>query len=168
MTFTQNISAYTLGLLTDKDLPDIGVTGLEEGYDSYSLRILAGHNSGDNPFHLVDYFIVVLKELNLTQPDRKSALIDVLKFHAHKIADKQIDPYLGFRKIENIITKTEFYYDNLDLMDCYADFISIWEVKGDGLQLHEGLGLTKEQFIDKTKDDLVKHISSWLTKIGGT
>ncbi len=56
MTFVQKIFAYTLGILTEKDLPDIAITGLEEGYDSESLRILAGHNSTDNAFQLVDYF----------------------------------------------------------------------------------------------------------------
>ena len=168
MNFTQNISAYTIGLLADKNLPDIAMTGLEEGYDSDTLRILAGHNSSDNAFQLVDYFNDVLKELDLTLPDRKSALIEVIKFHANKISSKLVDPYLGFQVIVDIINRTEFYYDNINLMDCYADYISIWEVKSDGLQLHEGLGLTKEQYIEKIKEDLVYHISKWLTEIGST
>ncbi len=144
------------------------MAGLEEGYDSESLRILAGHRSEDNPFQLVDYFNRVLRELNLTQPDRKSALFDVLKFHGSKIVHRQFDPYLGFEQIHNIVNKTEFDHSDLELSDCYADYITIWEVANDGLQLHEGSGLSKPQFIDKTKDDLVKHISSWLTKHGST
>lgn len=142
----------------------MAVTGLEEGLNSYTLRVLAGHNAGDNPFQLVDYFKAVLKELDLVQPGRKWALIDVIEFHAYKIAHEQSDPYSGFGLIDDILKKTEFYYDDIGLMECYSDYISIWEVESDGLQLHEGLGLTKEQFINRAKDDLVKHISVWLTE----
>lgn len=168
MTLNQKISAYTLGFLTDKDLPDIAITGLEEGYDSESLRILAGHNSTDNAFQMVDYFNSSLKELCLTQPDRKTALINVIKFYTHHIVLKQVDPYLGFEKIQESINKTEFYYDDINLMNCYGDYISIWEVKSDGLQLHTGSGMTKEQYIEKTKEDLVFHLKDWLTEIDGT
>jgi len=168
MTFVQKISAYTLGILTDKDLPDIAMTGLEEGYDSESLRILAGYISTDNAFQLVDYFNASLKELMLTQPDRKTALINVIKGYSHNIVDRKVDPYLGFDRIKDAVGKTEFYYDDINLMNCYADYISIWEVKSDGLQLHSGSGLTKEQYVDKTKEDLIIHLKNWVTDIGGT
>lgn len=80
MTFLQKISAYTLGILTDKDLPGIAMTGLEEGYDSESLRILAGHNMTDNSFVLDDYFRRTLNELRLALKDRKEALKDAVAF----------------------------------------------------------------------------------------
>jgi hypothetical protein len=34
MTFIQKLSSYSLGFITDKDLPDVAMTVLEEGYDS--------------------------------------------------------------------------------------------------------------------------------------
>jgi len=42
MTFRQQISKYVTGNLTTEQLPDIAVTGLEEGLDTPSLCILAG------------------------------------------------------------------------------------------------------------------------------
>lgn len=45
MTFLQKKSAYTLKLLSDRDLPEIALAGLEEGYSSDSLLILAGHQA---------------------------------------------------------------------------------------------------------------------------
>ncbi|RYY00836.1 MAG: hypothetical protein EOO53_21105, partial [Gammaproteobacteria bacterium] len=106
MTLVQKISAYTLGILTDKDLPDIAMTGLEEGYDSESLRILAGYNTTNNSFILNDYFRKTLKELGLTFNDRKEALINVVAFYAKNVVDKKADPYLEFEKVNEIINKT--------------------------------------------------------------
>jgi hypothetical protein len=168
MNLVQKVSAYTLGLLTDKDLPDIAMTGLEEGYDSESLRILAGHNSSDNAFQLVDYFNKALSEIGLTRDAEKKSLVNVLKYYADKIIHGQIDPYFGFDEVDKIIRKTKFDYSDISLNTCYVDYISIWEVKGDGLQLHTGTGLTKEQYIDKTKKDLIIHLQQWATEIGGT
>ena len=167
MTLVQKISAYTLGLLTDKDLPDIAMTGLEEGYDSESLRILAGHHPTDNAFQLFDYFKKSLSEIGLTQDNRKSSLINVIRHYAGEIINRQLDPYLGFDEINKIVRVTEFDYSDISLDDCYVDYISIWEVKSDGLQLHTGSGLTKEQFIDKSKKDLISHFKLWLTEMGG-
>ena len=144
MTFSQKISAYTLGFLFDKDLPDIAMTGLEEGRDSESLRILAGHNTTDNSFLLNEYFIKVLQELRLVVKDRKESLKDVISYYATNIVNKKSDTYLEVKKLNEIISKTEFYYDDLDLMPCYADYISIWEEKMDGLDFHTAEGLTKE------------------------
>ena len=168
MTLVQKISAYNLGLLTDRDLPDIAMTGLEEGYTSESLRILAGYSSNDNAFQLVDYFKRTLLELRLTPIDKKDSLISVIKHYADKIIQRQLDPYLGFDDINKIVRTTHFDYSDISLNECYVDYISIWEVQSDGLQLHTGSGLTKEKYIDKTKEDLVNHLRQFLTEIGGT
>jgi hypothetical protein len=52
MSFLQELSAYSLGFITDKDLPDPAMTGFEEGYDFESPRILAGLNTTKNSFLL--------------------------------------------------------------------------------------------------------------------
>lgn len=167
MNFHQKLSAYSLGLLADEFLPDIAITGLEEGYDSESLRILAGHNSVENSFALNDYFIKTLKELGLTQKDRKDALINVIAFYAKKIVDKNTDTYLEFEKLNEVVNKTEFHCEDIGLMPCYADYISIWEEKMDGLDFHTAEGLTKEKYIEKTEEDIRKYLKEWLTTNGG-
>jgi hypothetical protein len=48
MNFRQ-IAKYVTGYLTTNQLPDIGVTGLEEGLDTPSLCILAGLSKNEFP-----------------------------------------------------------------------------------------------------------------------
>jgi len=169
MTFLQKLSAYSLGFITDKDLPDVAMTGLEEGYDSESLRILAGHNTTDNSFVLNDYFRRALKELRLAlNDDRKEALINVVAFYAKNIVDKKADAYLEFEKLNEIINKTEFHCEDLGLMSCYVDYISIWEEKTNGLDFHTADGITKEKYIEKTEESIRKHLQEWLTVNSGT
>ncbi|TMI62598.1 MAG: hypothetical protein E6H07_14385 [Bacteroidetes bacterium] len=167
MTFHQKLSAYTLSFLTDKDLPDIAMTGLEEGYDSESLRILAGHNVTDNSFVLRDYFRTALKELGLRLKERREALINVVAFYAKSIIDKKTDTYPELEKLNEIINKTEFDWDDIGLMPCYADYISIWEEKTDGLDFHTADGLTKEGYIIKTEEKIRKYLEEWLITNGG-
>lgn len=162
MTFTQKISAYNLDLLLDKDLPDIALTGLIEDYDSASLRILAGYNELSNPFLLVETFEKSLNEMGMVLPDRKQSLINVISFHATSIVEGEIDPYIGFEAIDRVIRNTEFNYPDLDLDACYGEYITIWELMTDGLQMHTGSGLTKEQFIQKTKINLSDSLAAWL------
>lgn len=163
MTFLQKLSAYSLGLITDKDLPEVAMTGLEEGYDSESLRILAGYNTTENPFVLADYLTRALKELRLAFNDRKKALIDVASFYVKNIVDKKADTYLEFEELTEIIDKTEFQCEDIGLMSCYAEYISIWEEKTDGLDFHTAMGLTKEKYIEKTEESLRNHLQEWLT-----
>jgi hypothetical protein len=167
MTFQQKLSAYALGLLTNKDLPDIAMTGLEEDYDSESLRILAGHGSTDNSFVINDYFERTLKELKLTLKGRKEALIDVVAFYAENIVNNKVDTYIHFEKLNDIVDGTEFKWEDLGLMTCYAEYISIWEEKMGGLDFHTSEGLTKEKYIKKSEERIRQYLQEWLLTHGG-
>lgn len=168
MTFYQKISAYSLSLLSDKDLPGIAVSGLEEGFDSESLRILAGYGSNENPFKLAGYFSRSLKEIGFNIPTRVNALISIIRYYVDEIIKGKVDSYEGFQAIENIVRSTSFDFEDIKLQDCYVNYISIWEVSSDGLQLHEGSGLTKEEYINNEKRELVSNLRSWLNSAGGT
>lgn len=162
MTFLQKIAAYSLGFKTDKDLPDIAMTALEEGHDTASLRMLAGKSEKDSAFELREYFGLVLKEQGLVLPERKEALISVLIFYASMIVNKKVDTYQGFDEMNNIINKTEFECDALGLMSCYVDYITIWEEKSDGLDFHTTAGISKEQYIKKTEEGIRRQLKEWL------
>ena len=167
MTFLQKLSAYSLEIITNKDLPDVAVTGLEEGYDSESLRILAGLNPADNPFVINDYFTRALKELGLELNNRKEAVVNVIIFYAKNIVEKKADTYQEFDKLNEIIDKTEFHYEDFGLMSCYAEYISIWEEITGGLDFHTADGLTKEKYIEKVKENIRNHLQDWLAINGG-
>lgn len=162
MTFLQKISAYSLGLSTEKDLPDLAITGLEEGYDSASLQILAGLNPGNHLLNLTDFFNKSLKELQITIPEGKEALIEVVAFHASVIVGKKTDTYAEFGKLIDIINKTPFHCADIGLLHCYADYISIWEEKMGGLDFHTKAGITSEKYIEITEESIRQQLIKWL------
>ncbi len=162
LTFLQKISAYALGLSTEKDLPGLAITGLEEGYDSVSLRILAGLNPTDSPFNLNDYFTSSLNELQIIMPEGKEALIEVVAYYARAIVEKTTDTYTAFGKLIDIINKTPYHCADIGLLHCYADYISIWEEKMGGLDFHTKEGITSEKYIEKTEESIRQQLTKWL------
>ncbi len=164
MTFLQKISAYSLGLNTEKDLPGLAITGLEEDYDSESLRILAGLHPTDTPFKLNDYFTRTLKELQITMPEGKEAVIQVVAYYASAIVEKKTDTYVEFGKLIDIINKTPFHCADIGLLHCYADYISIWEEKMGGLDFHTSEGITKKQYIERTEENIRQNLNNWLAE----
>jgi len=162
MTFEQKIAAYILGLLKENDLPDIALTGLEEGKDSLSLRMLAGLSPTSNPFELETYFKNAVSELNVKLQEKKEALISIIAYYARIIVESNTDTYNRFSKLNEIIGSTEFSYDDIGLMYCYGDYISIWEEKTGGLDFHTTEGLSKEQYIEKTELNMRKVLENWL------
>ena len=162
MTFLQKLAAYSLGFKTDKDLPDIAMTAMEEGYDTASLRMLAGKSEKDSAFELREYFGLALKELGLSLPERKEALTRVVAFYANRIAEKEVDTYQGFDEMNAMINKTEFDCESLGLMSCYVDYITIWEEKSDGLDFHTAEGISKDQYIERTEEGIRRQLKEWL------
>jgi hypothetical protein len=89
---------WELELLPSEDLPEIAVSALEKGYNSPSLRILAGEieriASTVGPL-----FVRALYELGISLPDVASAQMTVARFYARKIVDGSMSPNQGARHI---------------------------------------------------------------------
>lgn len=140
----------------------MAMTAMEEGYDTASVRMLAGKSGNDSAFELRDYFGLALKELGLVLPERKEALITVVAYYAKRIAEKEVDTYLGFDEINDMINRTEFDCEALGLMSCYTDYITIWEEKSDGLDFHTAAGISKNEYIKKTEEGIRRQLKEWL------
>src|SRR5476651_454184 len=87
MNFRQLIMKYFSGNLPIKNLSEAGIVGLEEGYDSLSLSILAGLSKTENSFEIEKYFKSALNELEILIPDERTACIG----YALAISDEIID-----------------------------------------------------------------------------
>ncbi len=161
MNFHQQLSAYKLGLLTDKDLPDIAIAGIEEGYDSGSLRILAGRGRTENAFVLCEDFQKALHELGFNLKDDKDAFLDLLVYYAEDIVNNGADPYEGYKNIIDLSYEGLDHLD-FDLLDVYTLHVSIWEEESDGLDFHSSKGLTKEEYIESAKQEMITHLKTWL------
>jgi hypothetical protein len=88
---------------------------LVQGYDSRSLRILAGLDRFASTFEAEDYFDRSITELNLTPPDRDAAIRAYACEIARQIIEDKITARAGVRALVSICIATE----------CAREFI-IW------------------------------------------
>ena len=93
---------WQLGLLISEELVEIAILALENGYDSRSLRILAGETEiiGSTVDPL---FVKALHELGISLPDGASALMTAARVYARKIVDGSMSPHLGARHIGDYV-----------------------------------------------------------------
>src|SRR2546426_5939008 len=92
---------WALGLVPSEALPRIAVDALEAGFDTPSLRRLAGELrpllAETGPL-----FEEVLGELGVAIPDRSRAALVIAKSYATQITEGSLSPYEGAREIWQI------------------------------------------------------------------
>ena len=114
--------------LSSGDYVDWAGEMLVQGYDSRSLRILAGLDRFVSTFEAEDYFVRAITELNFILPDSDAAIRAYACAIARQIIDDQITAQDGVRALFKICIATEYA----------ADFI-IWLELDDALDsLHSG------------------------------
>jgi hypothetical protein len=97
--FRQEILNFILGNSSTSNLPQIGLIGLNEGFESESLIILAGLSQTDNSFEIERYFKDSMSELDIVLPDKKTASIELAQFFADMVIERKIEPILGVSKM---------------------------------------------------------------------
>jgi len=92
---------WALGLVPSEALPRIAVDALEAGFDTPSLRRLAGELrpllAETGPL-----FEEVLGELGVAIPDKSRAALVIAKSYAIQITEGSLSPYEGAREIWQI------------------------------------------------------------------
>lgn len=100
---------------------------LVEGYDSRSLRILAGLDKFASTFEAENYFARSLAELNLTPPDSDTAIRAYACEIARQIIEDKITAQDGVRALFQICIATDYAADFiiwLELDDALDSLIS--------------------------------------------
>ncbi|WP_291634332.1 hypothetical protein [Clostridium sp.] len=96
-----------MGNLRTDELPDIALKALQEGYDTPSLRILAG--LGSDIWEIKEYLKLTLKEMDIELPNKTYAWLMLIKYYIQQIIDKNVDPIEGVGKvIHDVLMKTDF------------------------------------------------------------
>ncbi len=171
MTFKQQIAKYATGNLTTSQLIDVAVTGLMEGYDSSSLRSLAGLDKNENQFIIDSYFQTTLQELNLNLPEKREAALEYAIGIVDEILENKIDIITGMREIHaNAILSCDFYeesknycYDSIEFHTAYGLFVTLEDLKE---SLHPwDKNKTNEQLMAEIKETLLEELKIWKTKI---
>lgn len=89
---------YVLGNIDANDLPTIAIDALVAGYDTPSLRLLAGERGGP-PDTIRKYFCSTLQELQIPMPSELDAARFKVKQIVENVVGHRILPYEGARSI---------------------------------------------------------------------
>jgi len=171
MNLRQQIAKYVTGNTTTDKLPELGVSGLEEGLDSPNLRILAGLSKNESPFQIEHYFGLAIEELDLELPDKRVAAIEYALALVDEILDGKRDVIQGTREIMyNAIASYDFFsetkkycYDSIGLDKVYVLLDTLDEISGgDWSWLPEK---TNIQVMTETKAELFIELEKWKNKM---
>ena len=84
------------------DLPAVAVDAMQNGWDSPSLRLLAGMSTRDDARDLRDTFLAAVRELGRALPAANDAALRLVRFYAGKIIDGSVSPVAGARAVSSL------------------------------------------------------------------
>jgi hypothetical protein len=117
------IDKYALGRLLADDLPAVAVQALENGYDSPSLRQLAGADAS-NPQQIRSLFLKALDELNLPLPSAREAGLSLARSIANEVLEGTVMPYEGAKRIWH---EVYVYFPELKELKLFVGLASEYE-----------------------------------------
>ena len=79
MNFERQLAKYVIGIISTSQLPELALKGLEEGFQSDSLIILAGLSKNENSCIINQYFEMALFELKITLPEKRKASLILIE-----------------------------------------------------------------------------------------
>lgn len=90
-----------LDLITPGQLALLGLEWLEQGLDTYTLRILAGEDSSDRASmpDIGPLFERALHELGVSMPEKQVAAWQVARYYARQITEGHLSPQDGADRI---------------------------------------------------------------------
>lgn len=171
MTFKQLLAKYVTGNLPTDQLPNIGITGIEEGLDSPSLLILAGLSKNESLYEIEHYFKRTIEELKIELPDKRKASIELASAIIDEIHAGEKDLIEGLREIRNqVLDSYDFYtesknycYDSIGFEKIYGLYDSFEDLSNADYsrQLHK----SNKQLMAELKEELLTELKIWNEKI---
>lgn len=111
-----------MGRLPSEELPGIAADALENGYDSPSLRQLAGA-AGQTGNQLRVLFLKAARELNLTVPPPAEAGLLLAKGIAREVLEARLEPYKGAKRIwSEVYTSFPELKELLPFVGCASEY----------------------------------------------
>lgn len=165
------IAKYVSGNLTTDQLPDVGMKGLEEGFESPSLCILAGLNKNESLYQIDHYFKLSLDELKIILPDKRKAALEYAYAILDEILEGKIDVIDGTREIRyKAIDSYDFFseskkycYDSIGFHTAYGLFVTYEDLSTADRPWQKGK--TNELLMLETKAELFEELKTWKYKI---
>jgi hypothetical protein len=170
MTFNQKLANYVLGSLTVSDLPDVAMTGINEGLESESLLILAGFCKNENDFEILSYFKKALFELKIELKSEKEAAIEIIHFYALEILNGKISISKGINIIvKNVLDATSLWreityapYDCIHFDTLYSLYWQLEELLNDKVLIES---VKRKQLILETENEIKQELKVWINNL---
>ncbi len=110
MDFVTSITYYRLGKIETQEIPLLATNALEQGYDSPSLRILAGLLPGiTSKWEIDSYLKSTMKELKIEETSQGVTCFVIIRYFLEQIVDEEISPVEGLKKIvDSVFNTTSF------------------------------------------------------------
>ncbi len=167
LDFLNRLAFYFIKAPTPSILPEIALQGLEEGFESPSLIMLAGLSSNENPFKMEEYLKKAMQELNLNFLDKELLAFSLIRATAKKILNDEVEPYEGCQFIfEQVLDSIDlrkrdikYVYEGIGLAEIYGLYIQIYELKYDSVLLNDLR--SKEEHIEEAKEMIKSKFSEW-------
>lgn len=169
MSFLNNIARYILEDRPVQELPGIAIEGLEEGIYTPTMILLAGMADNQNPFLFDDYFLLLLKELEISfLLDKVQSVAFLIKSTAFGIIQHDIDAYEGCNKIfqdlliyiDDKYLAGKYAYDDIGLAKVYSAYITIEELASATEQW--STEKSNDQLISETRTIIKSELLKWL------
>jgi len=100
MTFYLDILRFEFGEFSVSDLPGIAARGLEQGYDSSGLRILAAYEG--TPYYPSEIRVAydrTIRELGLAIPSRRDIAIELIEETLRQVVSGDIAAHEGAKRV---------------------------------------------------------------------
>ncbi|GAA4339975.1 hypothetical protein GCM10023149_51060 [Mucilaginibacter gynuensis] len=108
--FEQSVPQYVTGNLPADQLPAVAILGLQDGFDSSSLWILAGLGKNELTPDIEKYYYAALKELNIAVPDLRLATLQYALIIVRQIINGEKDIVDGIAEIHyKVLRRYDFW-----------------------------------------------------------
>jgi len=171
MNLSLAAAKMVLGQLSSRDLVDIAMKALQEGFDSPSLAVLAGETA---PIwsEVSPLFERGLRESGVAIPSKRESIWMLLSHLLAQISSGEIDCYEGMGMIDHAIRRnlpeefedTRYVGDGLGMERCYTWYRELQDAE-DGSMLLYYSDLPRDEAIAKFRVNLIEEARKALERI---
>ncbi|MGV3599287.1 MAG: hypothetical protein ACO1PI_15600 [Bacteroidota bacterium] len=166
--FNQQLAKYVIGCVATEDLPQIALTGLQEGLESESLIILGGMGSHNYLYEIETYFSKALVELNISLPNKREAALLVSYYYVSDISNGTIEPITGVGLIIQCLNSYDFFSESKNFVLDSVGFNSIYGLYYEYEDLKNPLvekpnGRTEQEIREDLTKQIMSELAIWRT-----
>ncbi len=171
MTFFEELAYFVLRQ-SDKQLAELAIRAIQEGYDSAEMYIVAGQSEKESNSDYLHYFLDALSKHKIEIPPEEKALFIVIKHICLKIVRNEINAFEGMSRIDFLYKNSElfdnakqdkFLGQSLGLEYMYTWFREMQDWRCESLALYYS-DLSRNEQWEKFEQHLIEEIERFLTK----